>query len=856
MHWIDWTIMLVPFTAVLALAVYTRRYARDVVDYLAAGRVAGRYVICVGDVATALSVQVLVGNCESVYRAGSAMGFWNILTMPLGMFLSLAGYCVYRWRACRALSFGQFLEMRYSHSFRVTAATIRNFAEMITNSISPAIAANFFIYFLGLPHRIHVFGINLPCFAILVAASLTLALVAIWPAGRISLLVTDTFQGIVSYPIFVLIAGYVFFHFAWGTNIEPVIMDRVPGESFVNPFDIAKLRDFNMFALGVSLMATILQRASWFGNDSSNSGRTPHEQKMAGVLGTWRNGFAYTMVGLLTLLVITTMNHEKFVQPGNPTGFSSHETRVALLNRVAEEVVPDAEVRERIAEDLAAIEPPDHRTFKDPVPPAVQAEHDAYFEAMAARARDPRHAPPPPEPSPELAEWLGPNMPLSQLKNLDTPYIDAVRARINDNIPAELRAEADAIADAVERRRTDPSVEVPAPSPALAAVQGANAKQAQKLRTVYGQMMHPMVVRRILPTGLVGLFALLMVMLLVSTDDSRIFNASSTWVQDVILPFFRKPPTSHQHIMILRWASVAVALFFFVVAVFFSQIDYINLFVQIMCAVWLGGGGTVMVFGLYSRFGNTAGAWSSIAFGSGFSLFGLVMQRTWAASVVPWLSLHGWTEGVFRFFAKLSEPFNPWVDWSFGLNSGESTYEQALQLFREKFFMNSPEIYGLSMVLSVIAYCTGSWVARRFFGVPLFNLDRLLHRGEYADDAERERLARAKAKKVSILGRIVGIDGEYTLGDKIIAWSVFAYSICYRLGLTFAAVLLWNAVAKWPKAWWGTYYYVTNLIVPIGVGIVSTVWFMWGGIRDGRRLFRDLEARVADASDNGFVRRE
>ena len=796
MHWIDWIIMLVPFTAVLALAVYTRRYARDVVDYLAAGRVAGRYVICVGDVATALSVQVLVGNCESTYRAGSAMGFWGILTMPLGMFLSLAGYCVYRWRACRALSFGQFLEMRYSHSFRVTAATIRNFAEMITNSISPAIAANFFIYFLGLPHKIMLFKgtpleVNLPCFAILVAISLTLALVAIWPAGRISLLVTDTFQGIVSYPIFVLIAGYVFFHFAWGTTIEPVIMDRVPGESFVNPFDISKLRDFNMFALGVQLMATILQRASWFGNDTSNAGRTPHEQKMAGVLGTWRNGFAYTMVGLLTLLVITTMNHERFIQPGNPTGFSSHETRVELLNKVASEVVPDEAVREQIAADLAAMAPPVHRTFKDPVPEAVRDEHAAYFAAMDAYARDPRHAPP-----------------------------------------------------------------VPAPSPELAAVQGANAKQAQKLRTVYGQMMLPSVVRQILPTGLVGLFALLMVMLLVSTDDSRIFNASSTWVQDVILPFFKKPPSSHQHIMILRWASVAVALFFFVVAVFFSQIDYINLFVTIMCSVWLGGGGTVMIFGLYSRFGNTAGAWSSIAFGSGFSLFGLFMQRNWADVVVPWLSRNGWTEGVFRFFAKLSEPLNPWVDWSWGLNSGESTFEQALQLFREKFFMNSPEIYGLSMILSVIAYCTGSWVARRFFGVPLFNLDKLLHRGEYADDTERERLAKAKAKKVTILGRIVGIDGEYTLGDKIIAWSVFAYSICYRLFLTFVIVLVWNSVSAWPKPWWGTYYYVTSLIIPIIVGCVSTVWFMWGGIRDSRRLFKDLEARVADASDNGFVRRD
>ena len=85
---------------------------------------------------------------------------------------------------------------------------------------------------------------------------------------------------------------------------------------------------------------------------------------------------------------------------------------------------------------------------------------------------------------------------------------------------------------------------------------------------------------------------------------------------------------------------------------------------------------------------------------------------------------------------------------------------------------------------------------------------------------------------------------------------MFFYSICYRLVLTFVAVLVWNSVSSWPKPWWGTYYYVTSLLVPIGVGIVSTVWFMWGGIRDGRRLFKDLEARVADASDNGFVRRD
>jgi len=844
MHFIDWLIMIIPFVAVLGLAIYAKKYARDVVDFLAAGRVAGRYVICVGDVAAALSVITLVANCEQTYKAGSAMGFWSIITMPLGMFLGLFGYCTYRWRASRALSFGQFLEMRYSKSFRVFCATLRNFAEMITNAIGPAIAANFFIYFLGLPHRIHVFGVNLPCFAIIVGISLFFATVAIWPAGRISLLVTDTVQALLSYPIFVIIAGYIFFNYNWGTTMEPVMLDRVPGESFLNPFDIAKLRDFNMFALGVTVMATILQRASWFGNDTTNSGRTPHEQKMAGVLGTWRNGFAWTMIGLVTLLIITVMNHEAFIMPGAHGKFSSHETRKALINKVAAEAVPDAAVRAQIAADLDALQPPVHKAVRTPVPESIAKERDDYFKMMQKLATNPR-AGTLPEPSPELAAYLEVNMPLSQLKNNDTPYIDAARDAINRNIPEELRAEA----EAVQRGEATPS-------PELAAIQGANAKQAQKVRTLYGQMMMPVTLRQILPTGVIGLFALLMLMLLISTDDSRIFNASSTWVQDVVLPFMKKAPDSRQHIMLLRWSSVAVALFFFFVAVFFSQLDYINMFTQIMCAVWLGGGGTVMVFGLYSRFGNIVGAWCSIVFGCGFSLMGLILQRTWSANVIPFLASHGWTERVFHFFAKLATPLNPWVDWSFGFNSGESTLEQALQLFREKFFMNSAEIYGMSMVLSVIAYCIGSWIALKCGWCKPYNLDKLLHRGEYADEAEKARIAQAAKVKVSIFSRIIGIDHEYTRGDKIIAWSVFIYSMIYRLFFAFVVVIIWNSVDPWPESWWGNYYYVCNLIVPMLVGCVSTVWFLWGGIRDGIQLFKDLDKRVVDSSDNGMVCRK
>ena len=215
-----------------------------------------------------------------------------------------------------------------------------------------------------------------------------------------------------------------------------------------------------------------------------------------------------------------------------------------------------------------------------------------------------------------------------------------------------------------------------------------------------------------------------------------------------------------------------------------------------------------------------------------------------------------------RFFARLSRPLNPWVDWSFGFNSGESTFEQALQLFREKFFMNSTEIYGIAMVLSLTAYGLGSWIALKAGWCRPFDLDRLLHRGRYADasltaidSCRLQSNAIGRTRKPSILSRIVGIDEEYTRGDKVIAWSVFLYSIVYQFGFAFLAVILWNMARPWPKGWWGKYYYVTGLLIPIIVGCVSTVWFLWGGIRDGIRLFRDLDRRITDTDDNGYVRR-
>ena len=757
MTWIDWLIVIVPMTCLVGVAIYSRKYARSVTDYMAAGRVAGRYVMSVGDLMSSLSVLVLVAGAEAGYQTGFAVGFWGNILAPIGIVLALTGYCTYRWRETRCLSRGQFLELRYgSKLFRLVTAFISTSAEMITNAISPAIAANFFIYYLKLPHEVMIFGIGLPCYVIIVALCLTISTLLIWPSGRISLLITDSVQGILSYPIFVIIIGFILLNFSWNVDIVNVLCDRAPEQSYLDPYDIRQLRDFNLFALIVTVVSSVLNRAAWFGNDTTNAGRTPHEQKMGGVLGSWRTGFSYVMITMISILTIAFMNGGRFAEKteSNKFNITNNEIRRDLSAKVLERVVPDKKIRAEVITKVKAIPDQIHRN--------------------------------------------GVDKPLSQQENLDTLYQETVR---------------DVFGDTPEGRH-----------------------MFQEYRTTFQQMMMPSVLSGIFPTGMLGLFCLLMVMLLISTDDSRIFNSSGALVQDMILPcytyFFKKRLNPKAHLLILRLATLGVALLFFIVAIFFRNMDYINMFTTIMCAFWLAGSGPVLIFGLYSRFGNLTGAWCSIIFGSGTSLLGLVGQRNWAKTIYPFIDRNGWTESMDNFLRTASAPFEPWIHW---------------EMDSYKFPVNSYEIFFLSMFLALTAYIAGSYLTYK-----PFDLDKLLHRGKYAD-ADSSRITKTSWSIRNIIGQLLSITPEYTKGDKIIAWSVFVYSFIYKLFLAFIVVVVCNFFFRWPQSWWGWYFYIVYLLIPGLVGVITTVWFMWGGVRDLKQLFIDLENRKIDENDNGQV---
>ena len=157
----NWLVVLVPLAAILTVSVYCRRYIRDVVDYLSAGRVAKRYVICVGGMEEALGVMLLIQYMENHYMTGFSLTFWNITAILVGMFLSLSGWCMYRFRETRAMTLGQFLEMRYNRPLRVFASVLKVAADILTELFLPAVAAHFFIYYFDLPLHYQVFGVTL-----------------------------------------------------------------------------------------------------------------------------------------------------------------------------------------------------------------------------------------------------------------------------------------------------------------------------------------------------------------------------------------------------------------------------------------------------------------------------------------------------------------------------------------------------------------------------------------------------------------------------------------------------------------------------------------------------------------------
>jgi len=143
---------------------------------------------------------------------------------------------------------------------------------------------------------------------------------------------------------------------------------------------------------------------------------------------------------------------------------------------------------------------------------------------------------------------------------------------------------------------------------------------------IRSQILVPAAISRIIPIGLTGAFAAMMLFAFISTNDTFMLAFSSVLIQDVIIPVRGKPLSPKTHLIALRLSVVFVAVAVVVFSVFFKISDNIFMFMALSGSIYTAGAGIVILAGLYWHKGSSKAAWITMITGTLLSTFGFIYR--------------------------------------------------------------------------------------------------------------------------------------------------------------------------------------------------------------------------------------
>ncbi|MEO1236751.1 MAG: sodium:solute symporter, partial [Planctomycetota bacterium] len=338
------------------------------------------------------------------------------------------------------------------------------------------------------------------------------------------------------------------------------------------------------------------------------------------------------------------------------------------------------------------------------------------------------------------------------------------------------------------------------------------------------QMQTTVALPEMLPVGVLGLMAAVMIMATLTTDSTYLHSWGSIFVQDVAMPARqlkgRKPWSPERHLLVLRGSVIGVAVFAWTFSMLFPLEEYILMYFQITGAVFTGGAGAVLIGGLYWKRGTASGAWAAMITGSALAVFGVVLNNLLWPNLVPWLQS--------RY---------PEVGWIAGLP--------------ERFWLNGVHMAFIASMSAVTGYVVVSLLSPD----PELNTDKLFNRGEYAPalkDDEPSDTPPPASRAVPYWQRKLGVTPEFTAGDKWIFAGKYALFLLFFGGFVVLTVAnLGFGLMQTDEAW--ANWWLFKIVLSGVIGVAATVWFLIGGIIDLRDLFRILRRLDRDASDDGSV---
>ena len=341
---------------------------------------------------------------------------------------------------------------------------------------------------------------------------------------------------------------------------------------------------------------------------------------------------------------------------------------------------------------------------------------------------------------------------------------------------------------------------------------------AQPTEALQAEMRVPLALGVMLPTGLLGLVVAAMLGAAISTDEAYLHSWSSIFVQDVVLPFRKRPMSPRAQLVLLKAAVLGVAIFAFFFSLHWQPGEYIAMYGALTGSIFVAGGGAAIIGGLYTRWGTVGGAWAAMLAGIGLSVPGLMVLNAPAA----------WVEAM----AAPEPAAGAWAAGAFGWIRANVT---------------GMELSFVAMMASCAAYVGVSLAG----GMRRFDLERMLHRGRWRveGDASLDEAPRTFMEKL-------GFDRQYRGWDRFVAYLTLSWPLAFTaLFVVGTPWLLWRQSSGRPvtdeqwSAWWqGWSWFI------LAASTAVTAWFTIGGIRDFLRLRRDLRSFRPDDSDDGSVR--
>ena len=312
MHWADWLILIASVVGLGLFGLYTTRYMKGVTDFLVAGRQGGRYMLSITMAVAGVGAISIIAMFEMYYKVGLPPVWWQILFMPVTLIILLSGWVYYRFRETRCLTMAQYFEVRYSRGVRILAGIIIYVSGVLNFGIFPAVAARFFVYFTGMPDSFALFGVTVPTFApvmiLCIGASLALALLG----GQITVMLTDCVQGMIFCVAVCIVLGYVLYTFNWDSIVQT--LSAAPGgASMLNPYDTAQAKDYNVWYFLIGIFGAFYGAQFWQGvSGYQGAATTPHEAKMAGVIGVFRAIPQALFMILLPIVIYMFFHHPDY----------------------------------------------------------------------------------------------------------------------------------------------------------------------------------------------------------------------------------------------------------------------------------------------------------------------------------------------------------------------------------------------------------------------------------------------------------------------------------------------------------------------------------------------------------------